>query len=86
MITLSDRYGDLMLEDVEEFETLAPDDEKPIDFDGTFQRGETRSFEADFGHQLEEALAILENSTPEWDEYDEAEAQTDYEAYHREAE
>jgi hypothetical protein len=85
MVTLSDRYGDLNLEDIDEFEGLEPDDEKAIDFDKTFQRGEVRSFESDFGHQLDSTLAYLESQEdPEWS--DEFTANLDGTTYEREAE
>ena len=71
MITLSDRYGDLTLEDVEEFEGLEPDNEKEIDFESTFTRGETRSFDKDFGDQLDQTLAELEAEESEWPEFEE---------------
>lgn len=48
----SDRYGDMDLEDVEEFEGLQPDDEKEIDPLGNFQRDEVRSFDEDFEYEL----------------------------------
>lgn len=80
MHTPSDRYGDMDLDDLDENRTedgepyfsLEPDDDKEIDFDKTFQRGEVRSFETDFGYQLDSSLADLEAKDPEWsDEFDE---------------
>jgi len=76
MITLSDRYGDLDADDLDEnrvedgdtYFSLEPDDDKEINFDRTFQRGETRSFEADFGYQLDETLADMEDPPPDFDE------------------
>ena len=72
MYTISDRYGDLNLEDLddnreedgESFFSLEPDDDREIDFDKTFQRGEVRSFEKDFGYQLDESLESAPD--PEW--------------------
>lgn len=52
----SDFYGDMSLEDVEEFEGLQPDDERPIAPYSRFQPGEIRSFERDFEWDLEEAI------------------------------
>jgi hypothetical protein len=84
MITLSDRYGDINLEDIEEFEGLEADDEREIDFEKTFQRGEARSFEEDFGYQLDSTLASMEEQEPEWDEFnDAAQEQEDYESWQR---
>ena len=83
MMAVSDRYGDLDLEDVEEFEGLEPETEAEIDFDKTFQRAEVRSFEADFGYLLDQTLAELDKDKSEWDEYDEAQAEEDYKTFGR---
>lgn len=75
MHTLSDRYGDLDIEELDEnriedgdgYFGLEPDDEREIDFEKTFQRGEVRSFESDFGYQLDSTLSDLEDENdPEW--------------------
>lgn len=84
MVTLSDRYGDLDLEDLvdDEYEGLEPDCEKEINFGGAiFQKGEVRSFEQDFGNELDEVLSYMETEDPEWsDEFDnEIEAQEYFE-------
>lgn len=55
LIGPSDMYGDLDLEDVDEFEGLEGNDEREIDPGGRFQRDEFRSFELDFEYELEEA-------------------------------
>lgn len=51
----SDMYGDLSLEDVEEFEGLEPEDGREIAPEGRFQRDEVRNFEKDFEYELEQA-------------------------------
>lgn len=52
MMGPSDQYGDMSLEDVEEFEGLLPDDEKEIRIGGRFDRGEVRQFEPDFEYEF----------------------------------
>lgn len=52
----SDMYGDMALEDVDEFEGLEPDDAREISPEGRFQRDEVRSFEQDFEFEMEQAL------------------------------
>lgn len=71
MVTLSDRYGDLDIEDLvdDEVEFLDPEDgvSKEIDLSGAiFQKGEVRSFDEDFGNVLDETLAEMEAIEPEW--------------------
>lgn len=51
----SDMYGDMDIEDVDEFEGLEPDDGREVNPEGRFQRGEVRSFERDFEYEMEEA-------------------------------
>ena len=82
MVTLSDRYGDLDLEDLvdDEFDGLEPDNEREIDFGGAiFQPGEVRSFEQDFGYELDSTLARLDTQDPEWS--DEFQDQIDEQEY-----
>jgi hypothetical protein len=50
-------YGDLSLEDVEDFEGLEPEDGNEIRPMGRFQRGEVRNFEQDFGYDLDRDMA-----------------------------
>lgn len=50
-------YGDLSLEDVDEFEGLEPEDGREIKPEGRFQRDEVRSFERDFEYDLDRDLA-----------------------------
>ncbi len=49
----SDQYGDMTLEDVDEFEGLQPDDEREINPYGRFQRDEVRQFDRDFEYELD---------------------------------
>lgn len=51
----SDMYGDLTLEDVEDFEGLEPEDGREVAPEGRFQRNEVRNFEKDFEYELNEA-------------------------------
>lgn len=89
MVTSSDRYGDLDLEDLvdDELEGLEPDEidaQRPIDFgEAIFQKGEVRSFEQDFGDTLDSTLALMDEEDPEWsDEFiDEVEAQEYFERH-----
>jgi hypothetical protein len=60
MMGPSDMYGDLTLEDVEEFEGLQPDDEREINPYGNFQRGEVRSFDRDFEWELDSIPEVEE--------------------------
>lgn len=65
----SDQYGDLNLEDVDEFEGLQPDDDKELNFLSRFQPNEVRSFDDDFGYVLDRRLAEEEDfDDPEWSE------------------
>lgn len=52
----SDFYGDMSLEDVDEFEGLQPDDERPINPGGRFDKAEFRNFEQDFDWELEQSI------------------------------
>lgn len=53
----SDMYGDLSLEDVDDFEGLQPEDGQEIRPEGRFQRNEVRSFEQDFEYDLGRDMA-----------------------------
>lgn len=86
MMTSTDQYGDMNLEDVDEFEGLEPDSELEFDPLGRFQKGEVRNFEEDFGFKLDQILAEDEIDDAE-DTEDGAKArsdESDYEegAYH----
>ena len=48
----SDMYGDLSLEDVDEFEGLEPANAREIHPGGRFLRDEVRSFDRDFEDEL----------------------------------
>jgi hypothetical protein len=48
-------YGDMSLEDVDEFEGLEPEDGREVEPEGRFQRDEVRNFEKDFEYELDEA-------------------------------
>jgi hypothetical protein len=66
----SDQYGDMNLEDVDEFEGLEPDYARPINPLGKFERSEFRTFERDFEEELgvEEWGDEDEEDDPEWSE------------------
>lgn len=64
----SDMYGDLDLEDVDEFEGLQPEDGREIRPDGRFQRDEFRTFDEDFENDLDEYEE--EEELEEYWEYD----------------
>lgn len=55
LIGPSDMYGDLSLEDVDEFEGLEPEDGREVNPGDRFQRGEVRNFDEDFEHEMEDA-------------------------------
>ncbi len=59
----SDMYGDMDLEDVDEFEGLEPDNAREIDPLGRFQRGEVRLFDRDFEDAMDE-------EQEDWDDYE----------------
>jgi len=63
----SDMYGDLDLEDVDEFEGLQPEDGREIAPDGRFQRDEYRTFDEDFENDLDD---YEEEELEEYWEYD----------------
>jgi hypothetical protein len=47
-------YGDLSMEDVDEFEGLEPNNAREIVPGGRFQRDEVRSFDRDFEEEMED--------------------------------
>jgi hypothetical protein len=47
-------YGDMSLEDVEEFEGLEPENGREINPEGRFQRDEIRNFDKDFEYELDQ--------------------------------
>lgn len=64
----SDMYGDLSLEDVDEFEGLSSDDGREVNPGDRFQRNEFRSFDQDFEHEMEEAEMDAVDEQWGWDE------------------
>lgn len=52
LIGPSDMYGDMDIEDVDEFEGLEPDDDREIAPLSRFERDEFRSFDDDFEEEL----------------------------------
>lgn len=78
MFTNSDRYGDMDLEDVTEFEGLAPEDGKELNFLGRFDRQEVHTFEQDFESELGSLLDVADEGPTLNDDEQEA---ADYEAW-----
>lgn len=76
MYPTSDRFGDLDLEEVLDFEGLEPNDEREIDFNPRPGYSEVRSFEEDFDDELEASLADEEDELP-----DEGSEEEDYQAW-----
>lgn len=80
LIGPSDRYGDLDIEDLDEFQELEPEDyahDGGFDPMAGFQRDEVRSFERDFERELEEddyydeeAPLDVADMSEEWGDYD----------------
>lgn len=67
----SDMYGDMSLEDVEEFEGLQPDDGREVDPSSRFQRNEIRNFDQDFEYDMDRYDdALLEDDDEYFDEDD----------------
>lgn len=63
----SDMYGDLSLEDVEDFEGLEPENGREVAPEGRFQRDELRNFEKDFEYELDQTP---DDNDKQWEEED----------------
>lgn len=83
MFPMSDRYGDMDLEDLDEegATELAPEDGRVLNFTRDSSRLEERTFEEDFSRELDEALAEQEGAF--LDQVDLEEIEEDYQAYLR---
>lgn len=74
----SDIYGDMSLEDTDEFEGLQPNNKSEIDPMGLFEHAEVRSFDRDF----DEELGYEDNENDHEEIYDEEESYLDSEEYY----